>query len=225
LEISVDHYYQNVKGWFNWPEMYKRAVAMAPELSLFVEIGCHLGKSTSCLGVEALNSGKQFVIYAIDIWDPNNKIYVPMEQFAKTVEPIVKASNGRVVIIPMRGDSGVLHKEFENECLDFVWVDGDHKYGPTLNDIRSWWPKLKYGGWMGGDDLIHGGVRQAVEEFFGPECQAGKNQEGFWIGNQSPSVYLGKPGDIRPTGGGWVWWARSKTKDWTPPGLVVKDGE
>jgi hypothetical protein len=74
---------------------------------------------------------------------------------------------------------------------------------------------------MGGDDLIHGGVRKAVEEFFGPECQAGKNSQGYWIGNQSPTVYLGKPGDIRPAGGGWIWWTRSKTKDWIPPGLVV----
>jgi hypothetical protein len=211
----MKHYYQKVKGWFNWPEMYQRAVQLAPNPAVFVEIGCHLGKSTSCLGVEALNSGKRIHIYAIDLWNPENKIGVTPEQFLETVEPV------RQLIEPIQGDSKDICWQFKDESVDFVWVDGDHRYPGAIGDIRGWWPKLRYGGWMGGDDLIHGGVRKAVEEFFGPECSVGKNKDGHWIGNQSPTVYLGKPGDIRPTGGGWVWWTRSKTKDWTPPGMVV----
>lgn len=219
----MKHYYHKVKGWFNWPEMYARAAAMAPDPAVFVEIGCHLGKSTSCLGVEAVNSGKRISIFAIDLWDVNNKIACDIEDFKRTVAPVNQESD-KVHITPIRGDSGILHIKFPEDSVDFVWVDGNHRYPFVIQDIRNWWPKLRNGGWMGGDDLIHGGVRQAVEEFFGPECQVGKNKEGFWIGNQSPTVCLGKPGDIRPTGGGWIWWVRSKTPEWQPPGMVVNNG-
>lgn len=78
---------------------------------------------------------------------------------------------------------------------------------------------------MGGDDLIHGGVRKAVEEFFGPECDAGSEKvgakEGAWVRNQSATVHYGKAAkDVRPAGGGWVWWARSRNDEvWIPEGL------
>jgi predicted O-methyltransferase YrrM len=199
--------------------MYERAVRMAPDPAFFVEIGCYLGRSTSCLGVEAVNSGKSITIYAIDLWDTSKKIGCTVEEFYKNVEPINKKQ--MVKIHPMRGDSVALASDFKDKSLDFVWVDGNHNYNACLADIKVWWPKLKNGGWMGGDDLIHGGVRMAVEEFFGPECDRYGDQDGAWVRFQSATCHYGKIAkDIRPAAGGWVWWARSKSKDWTPKGIA-----
>ena len=36
--------------------------------------------------------------------------------------------------------------------LDWVYLDGDHLYDPVLKDLESWWPKIRPGGWILGDD-------------------------------------------------------------------------
>ena len=62
---------------------------------------------------------------------------------------------------------------FNDDSLDFVFVDGDHSYEGCKADIEAWWPKLKKGGIMSGDDYGHTynpaegkyGVVEAVEEF------------------------------------------------------------
>lgn len=49
--------------------------------------------------------------------------------------------------------------------LDFVYIDGDHSYLGCKLDIESWWPKIKVGGILGGDDLEYSGVQSAIGEF------------------------------------------------------------
>lgn len=215
----MEHFYQRIKGWFRWEELYKRAVQLAPPNAQFVEIGCHAGRSTSFLAVEAINSRKNIKIHAVDIWDESSKFGLSVDVFLKNIAPV----SGTVMA--MQSDSTLAAQFFEDESVDFVWVDGYHRYPKPLQDIQAWWPKLKNGGWMGGDDLIHGGVRRSAEEFFGPECdRASGNGQGNWVRYQDATVYLwneGKKGP-RPADGGWVWWARAKSADWTPPGLLVK---
>lgn len=62
-------------------------------------------------------------------------------------------------------------KEFADNSVDVVYIDADHKYEPVLADIRAWYPKIKDGGILCGDDYIEGshiekfGVIQAVKDF------------------------------------------------------------
>jgi predicted O-methyltransferase YrrM len=57
-------------------------------------------------------------------------------------------------------------KQVEDESMDFIFIDGDHKYDSVAMDLKSWWPKLKVGGIMMGDDYDWPQVKQAVKEFF-----------------------------------------------------------
>jgi predicted O-methyltransferase YrrM len=194
------HFYQDIQGMFRWPEIYERAVRMAPLKSTFVEIGCFKGKSTAFLAVEALNSGKNITIYAIDLWDLNRKIGCSVGEFAANLSPV------RNLVYPIVGDSTKVCRLFAKGSVDFVFVDGNHSYPYAKADIRNWWRKLKVGGWMAGDDLIHGGVRKAVEEFFGPECDK-SNPDGRWIRSQSPTIW-----SDRPSNGGMAWWTEPKSE-------------
>lgn len=36
--------------------------------------------------------------------------------------------------------------------LDFVYIDGDHSYAAVRVDLEQWWPKLRTGGLLMGDD-------------------------------------------------------------------------
>ena len=55
---------------------------------------------------------------------------------------------------------------FADKALDFVWIDGDHELQAVRDDIRTWLPKVKSGGWIGGHDYTAGpaSVGQAVRE-------------------------------------------------------------
>ena len=56
-------------------------------------------------------------------------------------------------------------KLYENESLDFVFIDAAHDYENVKADIIAWLPKVKQGGWIGGHDYTWSeGVRQACRE-------------------------------------------------------------
>jgi len=43
-------------------------------------------------------------------------------------------------------------KDFNDESLDFVYIDGNHAYQYVLDDIRGWSKKVKVGGIVSGHD-------------------------------------------------------------------------
>jgi len=59
--------------------------------------------------------------------------------------------------------------KFDNESLDFVYIDGDHQYETVLQDISLYYPKVKKGGLVSGHDYGRRwpGVPKAVNEFCG----------------------------------------------------------
>tara|TARA_B100000287_G_C20626358_1_gene777985 strand:+ start:401 stop:973 length:573 start_codon:yes stop_codon:yes gene_type:complete len=58
---------------------------------------------------------------------------------------------------------------FENESIDFVYIDADHSYEGVKRDIQLYLPKLKKNGLMAGHDYheVWPGVVRAVDEIFG----------------------------------------------------------
>lgn len=61
-------------------------------------------------------------------------------------------------------------KNFEDNSLDFVYLDGNHAYKYVIEDIREWYKKVKPGGIFAGHDYISiqsvdFGVVPAVNEF------------------------------------------------------------
>ena len=59
---------------------------------------------------------------------------------------------------------------FENETFELILVDADHSYEAIKEDIKHWWPKLKYGGFIFFHDYIDleqngtNGVARAIDE-------------------------------------------------------------
>jgi cephalosporin hydroxylase len=43
---------------------------------------------------------------------------------------------------------------FENNSLDFVYIDANHAYNYVVQDIELWYPKVKKGGYLCGHDYI-----------------------------------------------------------------------
>lgn len=167
----MEHFYQNIPGWFNCENLYRFMVATAKNGARFVEIGVWKGKSSAFMGVEIINSGKNIEFYAVDHFLGSPELMADndivngtlLERTTKTLEPVKSV----VQIYPYKSLDAA--KMFADESLDFVYVDGAHEYDDVKADIEAWLPKVKKGGIIAGDDYgvgIHPDVKRVVDELF-----------------------------------------------------------
>lgn len=183
----MQHFYENIRGYFDYQSLFSRYVAAAKDGDNSIEIGVFLGRSTAYMGVEIINSQKNIKHYALDHFlgnpehqEKENPNYIPeiennemKDVFLKNIEPV------KNVIVTVAKDSIEASKDFENNFFQFIFIDGHHGYEESLNDIKMWWPKLKNGGIMAGHDLWTTGVSQAVKEFFNNKFY--RDSTGCWL--------------------------------------------
>lgn len=91
----------------------------------------------------------------------------------KTCLDNVNEFKGRCEIV--RDFSYNAYSRFEDEYFDFIYIDGNHSYDAVSDDLNKWYPKLKKGGLIAGDDYTSKpeeltfnymfGVKKAVDEF------------------------------------------------------------
>ncbi len=66
----------------------------------------------------------------------------------------------------IREPSVAAASHFNDESLDCIFIDGDHRYEAVMQDLQAWFPKLKPGHLILGDDYWIGSVAAAVDQFF-----------------------------------------------------------
>lgn len=173
------HYYNDDKvfgkeNWFKFWPLYREMVYKAPKdrLSKFVEVGAFRGRSTSFLGVEIINSGKPIELYVVDHFAGSREIHAlgintePLiVQFSNNLKPVSTELAGRFLVYD--GKSVEAAKQFVDCDLDFVFLDGSHETPDVIADIESWYPKIKPGGVIAGDDYSWKSVQIAVRSVFG----------------------------------------------------------
>lgn len=59
----------------------------------------------------------------------------------------------------------ITNEQISDGSLDCIFIDGDHSYDAVLADLEFWWPKVRKGGQLLGDDYWMGDVARAVHEF------------------------------------------------------------
>ncbi len=175
---NMQHYYESIQGWFNFEKVYSLMVERSQNHSKFVEVGSWLGKSSVYMAVEINNSGKDIKFYTVDTWegslDENDKdknlhedLFSKMNKslYDSFLENIIPVEN---IITPIRKKSIEASKDFEDNSLDFVYIDANHQFRNVLEDLKSWYPKVKSGGVIAGHDYDEHWkeVKKAVDVFF-----------------------------------------------------------
>jgi autotransporter strand-loop-strand O-heptosyltransferase len=175
LGDSDNTYYKNIDGWFNFDNIYHSMVNEFDNGSHFVEIGAWFGKSTCYMATEIKNSGKSITFDAIDTWkgtltEPDHQKTVRATNvYDKFIENMSAAGVSNYVN-PIVSDSLFASDLYEDNSLDFVFIDGDHTYEGVIADIKAWYPKVRDGGIIAGHDYMNQsgfGVIEAVNDMFG----------------------------------------------------------
>lgn len=167
----MNHFYEKIgEDWFTYSLLYSKMVKEAPSEARFVEVGSWKGRSSAYMGVEIHNSGKKIHFDCVDTWmgsiEHQNDPFVLSDmlyfEFLKNTESL------RHIIRPIRSTSLDAAKLYGDESLDFVFIDASHEYEDVMNDIITWFPKVKNGGVISGHDYRGDfpGVIRAVNDFF-----------------------------------------------------------
>jgi len=186
-DIYVFNSYKDVPGWINDAEfIYKEMVDKAQDGDHFVEIGTFLGQSTARMGELIRDSKKQIKFDTIDIfWVieealQNYEITGHPKQFLDYYNDIKSEWDMNIINVvkhPLK-ILGVLdyvnlitceeqysHGIYEDNSIQFLWIDGDHGKDIVYNDLINFWPKIKKGGYVGGDDIAYQEVLDDVKKF------------------------------------------------------------
>jgi|11BtaG_2_1085332.scaffolds.fasta_scaffold02284_5 cephalosporin hydroxylase len=151
-----NNYFLAIPGLFNFDDIYSSEVNRIKDGGTIVEIGIWQGKSTAWMAEAIKDSKKDINFYAIDHDVSNlNEHITPVKDYVNILNlDSVKAS-----------------KQFEDKSLDFVFIDGDHRYSGVMKDIYAWDKKIKDGGCIAGHDYIKDHdtleVWDAVNDFYG----------------------------------------------------------
>lgn len=117
-----------------------------------VEIGVFMGEFTKLFCEQGLE------ICAIDPWDGydgagrTEKVQEKQDiNYKHTKELLAPYDKCKII----RKTSMEALKDFENESLDFIYIDGNHKFQYIAEDLYEWYYKVKKGGVISGHDYFY----------------------------------------------------------------------
>jgi hypothetical protein len=155
------------------------AIDLVVKNGIGAEIGVHIGDFSSVI----LNMAKPKKLYLIDPWKYfsestyKDSMYggdrVTQKDMDGRYERVLKRfsaeiSMGKVEVCRELSYEAAQH--IKDGELDFVYIDGDHSYKGVAQDLRAYFPKVKKGGLIIGDDYSLGGwwkdgIVRAFNEF------------------------------------------------------------
>ena len=118
------------------------------------------------------------VAVAIDAWVDDgiisrNDTALSQEELNNQYAEFTKAMADKPFVTIYREYSVESVKHFKDNYFDFIFIDADHTYNACFRDIEDWYPKVKKGGVLLGDDYrvaklktgVSFGVIEAVKTF------------------------------------------------------------
>ena len=131
------------------------------QFNVGAEIGVRMGRFSQVF----LEANKNLKMYCIDPWAPYARVSQDkQDRFYRHCERRLKGYNAAL----MKMTSMTALDEFEDESLDFVYIDGRHEFDFVIQDIIGWNAKVKKGGIVAGHDyyfFYSGGVTNAVDAY------------------------------------------------------------
>ncbi len=165
---------------------------------LFVGAGAEIGVERGHYSKTILTKGEVEALYLVDPWKAYSgyREHVTQSKLDGFYDETLERLAGGPVF-PIREYSTQAAESFDDDTLDFVYIDANHSYDNVKADMDAWWPKVASGGIFSGHDYIKRkgqdhmyGVVPAVNEW----CEEHNIPLLFiWRGDKSPSWMIIKP--------------------------------
>jgi cephalosporin hydroxylase len=146
---------------FDFKEFYNRIAEQLPNNCKIVEVGVADGASALYLAKRLDILGKEFKLYMVDSMGYGG--YNQMKTIYQNI--FARGVFEDVEVIPY--DSVEASKMFNDDSLDFVFLDSSHAYEETKKELYAWYGKLKDDCILAGHDFYSEetpGVQKAVIE-------------------------------------------------------------
>ena len=146
--------------------------------------GAEIGVWKGDFSAKILTVAKPAVLHLIDPWqfepgpDYQEALYGGrLESGQSDMDAVYEAVTHRFAaeclagtVTIHRAPSIAVAPTFPDRSFDWVYIDGNHRYEFVQADLEAWWPKVKAGGIVAGDDYRNGGwweggVKRAVDKF------------------------------------------------------------
>lgn len=182
----MNHFYQDIDGWSTMEEQGELFEFILKKINTnhkirICEIGVYKGRLTAMLNVILINHDMFYKYVGIDHFSGSTEHDHAINYYDIAMENL-KSIEDYITII--KNDSINESRNWEDEYFDIIYIDGGHDYYSVIRDLNAWYPKLKPGGFMCGDDYTTGwpGVMEAVEEKFNKVNKF--NFQQWWIAKQ-----------------------------------------
>jgi predicted O-methyltransferase YrrM len=158
----MSQYWRNADGWFNYEGFYGDILNKLKDGYSIAEVGIYKGRSILFLAEGIKDRNLKVTLYGIDSFKGSPEIKDTPEQIESAYYANIEPLKDYITTIALPSLEAV--KQFEDESLDFVYIDAAHDYDNVKADILAWKPKVKKGGILAGHDYVHPPVKRAVDE-------------------------------------------------------------
>ena len=180
---SVITSFMDVPGWINdakW--IFKEVIESCQDGDKVVEIGTYFGQSACYMGELIRDSGKDIKFDTFDTFeqlDPSIRAGKQPRQFveyrlhkSRRTAPMSELVKGHFHACGVQDyvnqivcDALYAHHLYEDNSLMMFYNDGVNQKEKLYQLITNFWPKIKRGGILAGDDINFDDVKSAVEKF------------------------------------------------------------
>lgn len=195
---------EQIPGWDPIVQLYKDWVQTPPRHgAVVVEVGVAIGRSISWIADWCIaNDRRDIEVWAVDPWESSQPGNVRNgEQMELSPDAggdltlyfkVLSMYDPKALefIRPIRTVSKRACRMFADRSVDLCVIDGDHSYEGCLSDIHDWLPRIRPGGYIGGDDHHETdwpGVVRACRDTFGGGVE-GPNPPGFTYHDRSYEI-------------------------------------
>ena len=113
----------------------------------------------------------------------SNETIKDYDTWANNLISFIKNSSKKNKVVFIRQKSEDVVNSFENNDIDFIYIDAIHLYENVVNDIKNYLPKVKYDGTIFGDDYSKHfpGVVNVTNDIFKGTKLTIFEKEGVWL--------------------------------------------
>lgn len=176
---------EDLQGWGSTHPVLAQCIrAIRP--AVIVEVGTWKGASAIHMADVCDALGLDTTIVCVDTWlgSPEHLLKrdrpemwpslrmrhgYPQLYFQFAANVVHRGHQRRIVPLPQTSDNAAVVLRRLVREVDVVYVDAAHEHDPVLQDLRSYWPMVREGGVLIGDDHKHPPVAAAAERFAAEE--------------------------------------------------------